>query len=131
MIGAGQRDSNKGMTGVAIGGGFGGIYSGHIPFAWLLSMEAYAIIELPANLQAMAYVRPTWTFSEPTRVGGSSTLGFVDELTAGITLTRIPKHHEGNFISGSGYGLRLFVKEQLGIRMFGIGFGMAAADASE
>ncbi len=130
LIGAGLRHNEKFMVGAAVGGGFSGIISGDLGFGWLVSTELYAAVEVGGGIDLLGFVRPTWVFSEDARGDGSETLGFADELKVGGTVTWESKRDEGRFVHGSGYGLSLFMQEQLGVRMFGIGIGMSSSDAS-
>lgn len=130
LIGAGSR-SGKHMFGVAGGGGFSGIAGGSLGFGWLLSVEAFAQASVGSGLEVLAYVRPSWVFSEDPRGDGADLAPFADEFTAGATLSWISKHKEGKFVAGTGYGLMLFYKEQLGFNMFGIGIGSAKSDVSQ
>lgn len=130
LIGAGMRKNEKFMVGAAIGGGFSGIISGDLGFGWLVSTELFATAEIIPGIDVLGFLRPTFVFSEDARQDGSDTLGFADELKVGATLTYNKKRREGSFVQGTGYGVTMFMQEQLGVRMVGIGFGMSSSDAS-
>ena len=93
--------------------------------AWEIPIESFLEVDLGPWVRARAFARTTWTPSTESREDGAVNIDFCDEAEAGFGLAIGKRKDDYGFLWSDGTYVGVFVREQVGERLYGVVLSLA------